>query len=141
MAGQMRATKLAHDAVHSDDRDKVRLSEGVRQAKDAINAVPFLGGGRLVSVRFASAAFDYGIAHGLGFPAAFMVIRQNYEQPVPAGPPAFMGVTESAAATQATIAPDQAKLIGLRSTAAGTCDIWFYPRASKPIPNGALQSP
>lgn len=136
MAGQMRATKLAHDAVHSDDRDKVRLSEGVRQAKDAINAVPFLGGGRLVSVRFVSAATDYTIAHGLGVPAACMIIRQNYETTTP------LAIAESDAATQRAIATDQTKLLALRASTPGTVDLWFYPRASKLIvPPNQVQSP
>lgn len=137
-----RPTKLAHDAVHSDDRDKVRLSEGLRQAKNAINAVPFLGGGRLVSVHFKDVNFDRAIAHGLGLPAAFIVVRQNYvyDPANPSTPPPFMSVTESASTVQTSLASDQTKLIALRSTAAGTVDLWFYPRASKQLV-GELQSP
>lgn len=135
MAGQLRATKLAHDAVHSDDRDKVRLSEGIRQTKDAINAVPFLGGGRLVSVRFAAANADIAIAHGLGVPAACVVVRPNYETNTP------LAIAESDAAAQTTKAPDQTKLLALRASTAGTVDLWFYPRASKVISDEATQSP
>lgn len=76
MAGQMRATKLAHDAVHSDDRDKVRLSEGVRKVVAALNAHPlFSTDARLIDaepggVPGSGIAFAVGAArsieHGLG---------------------------------------------------------------------------
>lgn len=112
-----RPSKLVHDAVHSDDRDKVRLSEGIRQAKNAINAVPFLGGGKLVSVKgLAGIGSPAILDHGLGTQAAFIVVRRLA--------PGF--IIEH---------PDQTGLdplnqIRVIATAAMDADLWFYPRAS-----------
>lgn len=89
-----------------------------------LNAIPFLKG-RLISVKLA-AATDLYLSHGLGAPAAFFVIRQNYD-----GTATAAIVVESASSVQAKL--DQNRQIGVVASAACTVDLWVYPRASAQI--------
>lgn len=95
-----------------------------------LNRIPFLAGGRPISVRFVAATAKT-VKHGLGTPATFIVIRPNYDGT--ANNPAFREGDQTGldANTQLAI------------VASTNCDVdlWFYPRSSQPIDATAGQSP
>ena len=107
----------------------------VDQARDdlatLLRSIPFLRG-RLVSVAFSGAG-SKAVRHGLGVPAAFIVIRQNYLSN--AGPV----YAESDVAAQALV--DQKQYLAVQVDRACTVDLWFYARASRKVDAGQGQSP
>lgn len=111
--------------------DDPRLARGEQAREDlaqALRSIPFLRG-RLVSVRLA-AATRKEVRHGLGVAAACIVVRQNYDAWAAAA-------TLSESSTRAT---NETTHLALVADAACDLDLWFYPRASRPIDAGQGQS-
>ncbi len=98
----------------------------------ALRLIPFLFAGKLVSVTFG-ATTPKSVLHGLGVPVGFIVVRNNYN-----GSGVATDIAENDATYQAAI--DQRQAISLYSSVASTVDLWFYPRASKPIETVTGQS-
>jgi hypothetical protein len=113
--------------------DRAQNSEAEDRSSLArrLNDVPFLRG-RTISVELTS-LIDQTVDHGLGAPAAFMVIRQNYRN----GTKAL--VTESAPAVQALI--DERFQLSVVADINCTVDLWVYPRDSRVIDPLTGQSP
>jgi hypothetical protein len=107
-----------------------RIQGVVRDLMAALRMVPFLWGGKLVSVQFLAGGVRHRVRHGLGVPAAFIVIRSNY-----AAAPNFGSLLE-----YLNDGEDLTQYLGIISDVNATVDLWFYPRASKPIDAGQQQS-
>lgn len=125
MPNQGRPVKPSIAETHTGDIPLDEVQRRLREALALIGRIPFLVNGRMISCRFPVANTDYFFEHGLGSPAACFVVRQSYEGI------AHMSISESATAVQAQVPQD--RVLGLRSNAAGTVDVWFYVRASKNI--------
>lgn len=115
---------------HIDDPQLARVDQAREDLSRAIAQCPFLRG-RLVSVAFSGSG-SKAVRHGLGVPAAFIVIRQNYLSN--AGPV----YAESDATAQALV--NQKQYLAVQVDRACTVDLWFYPRASKTVDVGQGQS-
>ncbi len=105
-----------------------RTTAGVDQAREdlahQLSTIPFLRG-KLISVNMPAGQYLV-VNHALGVPAAFIVIRQNYN----ANELANHGLFESNPAASG-IRVDERQFSILGSDDACTLDLWFYPRASK----------
>lgn len=106
-----------------------RMQSVVRDLVATLRLIPFLWGGKLVSVNLASGTRKE-VRHGLGVAASCIVIRQNYDSSA-----ASYSLVESA-----TRATDEANYLALVADAAVSLDLWFYKRASKDIDAGQGQS-
>lgn len=122
MTARMRPQKASITESRTGDRQADDLQRRITEALRLLSAIPFLSVGRLISCRFPLASTDYAFEHGLGAPAAAFIVRANYEATTP------LSIAESGPVLQNAIPQD--RCLGLRSSAAGTVDIWFYPRAS-----------
>lgn len=109
------------------------MQRPAQQLGKKLGLCPFLEG-RCISVKLV-AGTAYTLVHGLGAPAAFFVIRQNYDG---TGTQTRHPV-ESATSFQTEL--DQNNQLSIVCADSGTWDLWVYARASQPIPNGASQSP
>lgn len=97
--------------------------------------VPYLWGGKLISVTFASAGTEQIIQHNLGVPAACFVVRENYNSLGAMNKPAF------AESVPQPTTIDPTTHLALIASAVCSVDLWFYPRASKEIDSVSHQSP
>lgn len=121
MAGpRVFSTRREHFADRAQGAEASDRADVARRLNDC----PFLLG-RLISVKLASGVAKT-LRHGLGVPAAFFVIRANYD-----GTGTVANVTESSTAFQAKL--DLTSQISIVASAACRVDLWVYPRASKPI--------
>lgn len=118
-----------HRNEHTGSAPLDRIQANVRTLIERLKLVPFLFGGRLVSVTFA-AATRKEVRHDLGTPAACIVVRLNYDSAQ--NGPRF--------AEHATRAADERTHLALVADAACTVDLWFYARASKALITASGQS-
>lgn len=109
-----------HTGAASADRMQAVPSEIVSLLKRC----PFIVG-RLVTVTFAAFTTKL-VYHRLGVPAACMVVRQSEDAGI---------LTEILATTH-----DEKSALPLQCSADGTFDLWFYPRASRPVDAATGQS-
>lgn len=117
----IRTTKIAVRRVQTGDRQDESIQRPSRDVVGALNAFPFVKG-RLFSVTFAASTAKT-ISHGLGVPAACMIVRQNYD-----GTGNVPRLGESSTATQAKL--DLNNQLSLVCDLACMLDLWFYPAAS-----------
>ena len=115
------ADKFAHKREQMNSRQMDAVQQSRNEIASALNQCPFVRG-NLVSATFTT---TYKVVtHGLGKPAAFFVIRQDYSKAEP------LAVLVEAA-DQTGLDPN--RQIRIASAAPSTVDLWFYPRASKSI--------
>lgn len=107
-----------------DDRAQNAEARTRAELTDRLQRCPFIIG-RIVSVKVTSGTTKT-VRHGLGVPAAFIVVRQNYD-----GTGTQVNVTEAASASQAKL--DLSNQLAITPSATGKVDLWFYPRASRAI--------
>lgn len=112
-----------------------RIQANVRAFIASLRLVPFLFGGKLVSVTFTAGGAQKIVRHGLGVAAACFPIRWNYHAAA-----AMNGPTFAEWVPQPTTV-DPRESLALVASAACTVDLWFYPRASKTIDANLGQSP
>lgn len=103
-----------------------RIQNNVRDLISALRMIPFLLQGRLVSCTFKTGV-QKNVRHGLGVPAACIVIRQNYDPGI-----AAVRIGEFGPDIQSTI--DQREFLALGTDADAILDLWFYPRSSQKVP-------
>ncbi len=99
---------------------KERMQDDTADLGRTLRACPFIIG-RLKSVRFDGG--NKVVNHGLGRPAAWIVVR-SYEPGQGPGP-----ITESSDQTGL----DPKNQIRIFAHDVMVADLWFYPRASRPI--------
>ena len=116
---------------HVSDPALARVDQAREDLARVLTLCPFVRG-KLVSVTFL-ATTPKSVTHGLGVPAGFIVVRNNY-----GGSGVATDIAENDATYQAAI--DQRQQISLYSSVASTVDLWFYPRASKTIDTNLGQS-
>ncbi len=104
-----------------------RMQSVMRDLVAALRLIPFLWGGRLVTVHFTAGGAQKVVRHGLGVPAACFVLRLNYDAAAGMAGPTFAEWMPQ----PTTIDPKQQ--IALVADNVCTCDLWFYARASKPL--------
>ena len=118
------ASKIGRTRSHTGDRQIDAVQAAAQRSADVANGCPFLRG-VLRSVAFAGGT-QKAVDHGLGVPAACIVVRQNYN---------VFSMTASLAealpAFQATL--DVNTQLGLVTDLDCTLDLWFYPRASEAV--------
>lgn len=127
-----RPTRLPVTREHTGDRNLDRVQQNIGQGRSKAFSSPF-GGWIIKTLRFAAASTYYTFNHGIGVPAACFPVRMNYDAAGGAGMPAFAE----------NISPGAINLnsqISLKASAVCTVDMLFYPRASKVIPTGKIQS-
>lgn len=107
-----------------------RIDASRDELADLLRRCPFFFG-RIVSVNF-TAATPKLVTHRLGTPAACFVVRQDY-----GGAAAYPALIE---APLTTALGDESHQLGLLCEATCTLDLWFYPRASRPIDANTGQS-
>lgn len=124
--------QLARGIVHTSDRLLSDIQARVRDIISALRLLPFLRG-RLISVSL-TASVGTTINHKLGVPAAFFVIRHNYN-----GAGTTVKITESATSFQTPL--DANNQLSVVADTNCLLDLWFYPRASVPVLSGKVQAP
>lgn len=110
--------KPAVTREHTGDAQFDRVQADIRELARNLRNSPFFVG-RLKSVRFTAATRKI-VGHGIGRPAAFMVVRNSYV----AG--TFPSIAEDA--SQAGL--DVNREIAIVCSTDCTLDLWFYPRSS-----------
>jgi len=105
-----------------------RVDQAREDLARQLSACPFLRG-RLISVSFASNTRTV-VRHDLGVAAACMIIRQDYSDGVSYGRLVESDIRDAT----------PTKNLALVYEVGGTLDLWFYPRASKPVDAGQGQS-
>ncbi len=116
-------TQPAHKNEQTGSAALDRIQDNVRGLIGALRLVPFLFGGKLISIEFTGAG-NKTVVHGLGRPAAFFVARYNYL-------PGSAGVM-FAEGDQTGLDTDSQ--LSVAASAACMVDLWMYPRASQPVP-------
>ncbi len=122
-------TQPSHRNEQTGDATLDRIQANVRSLIAAVRLIPFLWGGKLVSVHLVSGTRKV-VRHDLGALAACIVVRQNYDS----------GSASYSMAESATRAPDEKNFLALIADATVDLDLWFYPRASRHIDAGQQQS-
>lgn len=128
-----RQTKVPFRREHTGNTQLDRVQAPAQNIIQLIGSVPFLAGGRLISVKLPHAT-PTTINHGLGSPAAFFVVRENYD-----GSGNTVDLAESATSAQTGL--DLNNQLSIIASDACTVDLWVYPSASQIIPAGTSQSP
>lgn len=127
----MTARRLGFHREHTGDRAADAIQSDRDRIAKTLNAFPFARG-KLISVDLTGGV-GTTINHGLGTPAACYIVRPNYD-----GSGNVVRIAESGTAYQAAL--DLNNQLSIVADVSGLLDLWFYPRASKVIPTGAVQS-
>ena len=126
----MRATRVPVAArEHTGDRQLDAVQRNAARIAAKVNLCPFVNG-RVKSVNFTGAPSSVIVNHGLGTPAACILIRLNYH-------PAHNSPRFTEADQSGLDANNQLKIT---ADAICTADFWFYPRSSLTIPVSSDQS-
>jgi hypothetical protein len=123
--------KTAFRRQHTGSRVGDEMQRLPQEIQQQLQRCPFLIG-RAISVKLA-AATAFTVNHGIGRPAACLILRQNYD-----GTGNTAKLTESSTATQASL--DLNNQLSIVADVACWLDLWFYPRATSFVQNNPGQS-